>query len=367
MSLGRICFSLFFIKTNIPLTPDSRFHPWIFFLFSRLKMMMYGQIVMTMGWLGVLIEALVPRRLKDEADEHVRCTKDKVDRRREREATDDAHRPDFLTHILKHVTDTLGPGSNNRDLKGSRSSSTMTLSELYANCQTVVMAGSETSATLISSAIYSLLREPRAMARLSAEVRGAFPREADMTPLALASAPRLPYLHAVISEALRVRPPLPAGIHRRVGPGGATVDGRFVAEGASLQVTHWAAYHSSRNFAEPWSFAPERWLYTAAAAAADDGGSNGNGNYGKENEDATKRFAADNRAVFQPFSVGTRGCLGRGLAYLETRLALARLVWNFDMELMPESEDWGDQRVWLLYEKKPLKVRLTAVRRTSGC
>ncbi|KAL8392608.1 hypothetical protein RB595_002705 [Gaeumannomyces hyphopodioides] len=317
---------------------ESRFHPWIFFLFSRLKMMMYGQIVMTMGYLGVLIEALVPRRLKQEADEHVRRTKDKVDRRRERAAADDAHRPDFMTHILKNVTDTLGPGSDAKDGSGSGS---MTLSELYANCQTLVIAGSETSATLISTAVHSLLREPRAMARLAAEVRGAFTREADVTPLA---ASQLPYLHAVISEALRVRPPLPAGVHRRVGPGGATVQGRFVPEGTSLQVTHWAAYHSSRNFVDPWAFIPERWL-----PAGDRG--------------AAARFAADNRVVFQPFSVGTRSCLGRGLTYLETRLALARLVWNFDMELMPESEDWGNQRVWLLYEKKPLNVRLTAVRR----
>ncbi|KAL8305525.1 hypothetical protein RB601_009476 [Gaeumannomyces tritici] len=317
---------------------ESRFHPWIFFLFSRLKMMMYGQIVMTMGYLGILMEALVPRRLRHEADEHVRCTKDKVDRRRERAAAaDDAHRPDFMTHILKHVTDTLGPGNDSKAGDGS-----MTLSELYANCQTLVMAGSETSATLISTAVHSLLREPRAMSRLAAEVRGAFAAEAEITPLTAAS--RLPYLHAVISESLRVRPPLPAGIHRRVGPGGATVQGHFVPEGTSLQVTHWAAYHSSRNFAEPWAFAPERWLPGKGDAAA-------------------ARFAADNKAVFQPFSVGTRACLGRGLTYLETRLALARLVWNFDMELMPESEDWDDQRVWMLYEKKPLNVKLTAVRR----
>ncbi len=45
---------------------------------------------------------------------------------------------------------------------------------------------------------------------------------------------------------------------------------------------------------------------------------------------------------------------------METRLILARLVWNFDVDLMPESVEWAKQKVYLLYEKVPLKTRLTA-------
>jgi len=35
------------------------------------------------------------------------------------------------------------------------------------------------------------------------------------------------------------------------------------------------------------------------------------------------------------------------LAYAEMRVILARMLWNFDMELQPESQNWDDQKVGL--------------------
>lgn len=156
-----------------------------------------------------------------------------------------------------------------------------------------------------------------------------------------AAVARLPYLLAVLNESLRIHPALPAGINRFVPQGGALIDGRYVAEGTILQVPHWAAFHLEENFADPWEFVPERWLDDGAGRPA--------------------RYAGDNRDVFQPFSHGARNCIGRGLALMETRVCLASLVLNFDMELMGDSEGWRAQRVYLLYEKRPLNVRLVEV------
>lgn len=48
------------------------------------------------------------------------------------------------------------------------------------------------------------------------------------------------------------------------------------------------------------------------------------------------------------------------LAYIEMRLILARLLWNFDMTLADDSKDWIDkQKIYLLWEKGPLNVHLT--------
>lgn len=47
------------------------------------------------------------------------------------------------------------------------------------------------------------------------------------------------------------------------------------------------------------------------------------------------------------------------LAYAEMRLIFARLLWTYDIELMPESENWNDQKIFALWEKKELKVKLT--------
>ena len=47
------------------------------------------------------------------------------------------------------------------------------------------------------------------------------------------------------------------------------------------------------------------------------------------------------------------------LAYAEMRLVLAKLVWNFDMELDPRSDGWiGQNKVYLLWEKPELFIRL---------
>ena len=64
----------------------------------------------------------------------------------------------------------------------------------------------------------------------------------------------------------------------------------------------------------------------------------------------------------QPFSVGPRACLGKGLAYNEMRVILARLFWNFDLELCPESKEWDQQYSYTLWEKRPLMCRLRDIR-----
>ncbi|CAN8100931.1 unnamed protein product [Discula destructiva] len=296
---------------------DGQFHPWISFIFANLTNMMFAQIVATMGWLGTLIEALIPARVWAEAISHAQATRDKVDRRLARKT----QRPDFVTGFLKHVN---APGG-------------ITASELYADSNIFLMAGSETTATLLAVAVYYLLRNPDKLALLQAEVRGAFDAAGGgPDAVRFASVGPLAYLPAVINEALRIHPPLPAGINRVVPVGGAVIDGCFVAGGTVLQVPHWPAYHVEDNFADPWEFVPERFLETPPA-----------------------RYAQDKRDVFQPFSYGNRNCIGRSMAYMEAKVTLCRIILAFDMELMPQSFDWNKQRVFLLYEKRPLYVKLT--------
>ena len=75
--------------------------------------------------------------------------------------------------------------------------------------------------------------------------------------------------------------------------------------------------------------------------------------------DPASPFYTDSRAVLQPFSVGPRNCIGRNLAYNEMRLILARVLWNFDLELCDESKGWSDQKAYILWEKPPLLCKLS--------
>lgn len=46
------------------------------------------------------------------------------------------------------------------------------------------------------------------------------------------------------------------------------------------------------------------------------------------------------------------------------RLILARVIWNFDLSLCDDSRDWiGQQKVFILWQKNPLNVLLTPVKR----
>ena len=46
------------------------------------------------------------------------------------------------------------------------------------------------------------------------------------------------------------------------------------------------------------------------------------------------------------------------LAYFEMRSILARVLWNFDMEIEEESQGWTEQKEYTLWDKPPLWVRL---------
>lgn len=303
---------------------DSKFHPWISFVFSRLKMMMYGQIMITLGAIGTFITFMIPKWVMKEALHHIAFTKAKVDQRRERQTK----RPDFMSQILSQTI--IG---SDQKIKGTGISE----AELYADSNILIMAGSETSATLMAAILYHLLSTPRALSRLTSEVRSTFPREADID---FASVSKSNYLLAVINEGLRSHPPLPVGISRVTRPGGAVIDGHFVTGGVAVHVPHWACYHNSQNFRDAYDFVPERWL---------------------EDDEMAGRYKDDNKAAFQPFSIGNRNCIGRSLAIMETRLILTKLLWNFDMELLPESHNWSHQKVFMLYEKKPMWVKVTPV------
>lgn len=100
-----------------------------------------------------------------------------------------------------------------------------------------------------------------------------------------------------------------------------------------------AAYWSPTNFHDAAAFRPERWLPEST-------------------RNPSSPFYNDNRAVLQPFSVGPRNCIGRNLAYNEMRLILARVLWNFDIELCEESKAWNEQKAYLLWEKPALMCLL---------
>ena len=226
-------------------------------------------------------------------------------------------RPDFMDSMLKHRGEKDG----------------LTDDELASNSNVLVIAGSETSATTLSAVTYFLLCNPDAMQKATAEVRMTFSSEDDINFISTSN--QLPYMAACLEEALRLFPPVPTALQRRTVQDKTSVSGHLFPKGTIVGVHQMAAYWSSSNFLHPDAFHPERWLPESTT-----------------NEKS--EFFNDNRAVLQPFSVGPRNCIGRNLAYNEMRLILARVLWNFDLELCEESSKWNEVLSFILWEKQPL-------------
>ena len=109
----------------------------------------------------------------------------------------------------------------------------MSREEIGAASEILLIAGSETTATLLCGATFCLLKNSDSLQKLTEEVRNAFSSAADMT---LRSLTKLPYLQACLDEALRLYPPVPGTLPRRVMPQGDVVNGQFIPGGVSLSI-----------------------------------------------------------------------------------------------------------------------------------
>ena len=99
------------------------------------------------------------------------------------------------------------------------------MENIQANSNILIIGGSETTATLLSGVTYLLLSNPRALLKLTEEVRTAFKDESEIN---MASVNKLTYMLACLDEALRVYPPVPTGLPRVIPPEGRTVLGRHI-------------------------------------------------------------------------------------------------------------------------------------------
>lgn len=109
----------------------------------------------------------------------------------------------------------------------------MSREEILRTSGLLIVAGSETSATLLSGVIFYLLKNPSTLERLTNDVRTGFPDIGEMTMQKLA---KLPYLNACLQEALRMYPPVPGMLTRDMLPGGGIINGYFIPADVSFYI-----------------------------------------------------------------------------------------------------------------------------------
>ncbi|XXH04551.1 hypothetical protein Hte_010968 [Hypoxylon texense] len=295
----------------------SAYHPWVRLITHSIKETTGFQILIRLGF-RPLIRLARRLGLMSQNDQHMDLVRNKLQERMKL----GVERPDLIEGLLRRKDEWH-----------------MSLDQLAANSSLLIVAGSETTATLLSGATFLLITHPEKLARLTQEVRSSFKSDDEIT---LTSVGNLHYMFAVLNESLRRYPPATGDLPRIVPKGGTTILGKHVAEGTAVQVLQWPINHDTRWWNEPMTFAPERWM-------------------------KDPKYAGDRLEAMQPFSYGPRNCLGKNLAYAEMRLILAKIIFNFDMTLSSECENWlRDQKAYVVWDKPPLNVYMTPVAMKSG-
>ncbi|EPS29076.1 hypothetical protein PDE_04025 [Penicillium oxalicum 114-2] len=190
--------------------------------------------------------------------------------------------------------------------KAAANGDSMNMNELSGEAATLIVAGSDTTATTLAATMFYLSQSADIYHRVAQEVRQCFNSEDEIHAGSQLNACRL--LRACIDEALRMSPPAGSALWREVEAGGITVNGRFVPEGYDVGVGIYAVHHNPTVYPQPFRFDPDRWL-------VDD--------------------THDVRSAFMPFSLGTRSCIGKGLAQMEALLTLANIIWRYDFRAVP--------------------------------
>ncbi|KAK6501460.1 hypothetical protein TWF481_009298 [Arthrobotrys musiformis] len=254
-----------------------------------------------------LDQIVIPKITRDRWNFIMKSRQQATQRAKERTDLGHTARKDFFYYLL-NATD---PETGEK----------LTMPELWSESNVLMVAGSDTTSTALAAAVFWLVRNPNCLQRLQSEIRTAF---ADIEEIVSgAKLNECTYLKAVIDEAMRISPSVPGGLPREVLTGGLTIDGKFIPAGVDVGTPIYSIHRHPEAYPRPEEFIPERWIEGETIPSI--------GHITKVDVDKARK-------AYCPFSIGPRGCIGKGLALMEMKITLARIVWEFDVSNPQEQQ-----------------------------
>ncbi|CAN0830358.1 Protein LUTEIN DEFICIENT 5, chloroplastic, partial [Linum grandiflorum] len=180
----------------------------------------------------------------------------------------------------------------------------VTSKQLRDDLMTMLIAGHETSAAVLTWTFYLLSKEPAVLAKLQNEVDAVlgdrFPTIEDMK--------KLKYTTRVINESLRLYPQPPVLIRRSLDN---DMLGKYpIKRGEDIFISVWNLHRSPHHWQDAAKFNPERWPLD-----------------GPNPNETNQNFS------YLPFGGGPRKCVGDMFATFETVVAVAMLVRRFNFQM----------------------------------
>jgi len=119
--------------------------------------------------------------------------------------------------------------------------------------------------------------------------------------------PSFKYITNVLKETLRLYPP--AANLTRIAPDNIILDGKFIAKDTPILSSIYSNQRDPRYWKDPEHFIPERF---------------------EETTDAEKHGA-----IYIPFSLGSRDCIGRNFFWIEAKILIAIILQKYTFRLSP--------------------------------
>ncbi|KAJ5646284.1 hypothetical protein N7490_002656 [Penicillium lividum] len=183
--------------------------------------------------------------------------------------------------------------------------------------QSNVAAGSDTTAVSLSAIMWYLLNSPDALRKLRREIHEFTQQGRCSVDITFKETQEMPYLQAVMKEALRLHPATGLPMWRVVPAGGVQLSDRFFPEGTVVGINTWVAHYNEQVFPDAKAFRPERWL---------------------ESETEPEKMKEMNQ-MYMPFGLGSRTCLGKHISILEMSKLIPRIVRDYDLTPLRDTMD----------------------------
>jgi cytochrome P450 len=181
-------------------------HPWMANMFDSFRFNLFSRAANQLPHIAPLLRYwFIPSSMVRQRAQHASFTGAKVDQR----MAMTTQRQDFMSCVLPY------------DEEKSR----MTLPEIRNTYGTLMIAGSETTATTLAFTAWWLCKNPVCLGQLEHEIRDRFSAEDDIT---ISSTVSLRYLNAVLNESMRIQPAAPASQPRLIPKDGEMIAGHRV-------------------------------------------------------------------------------------------------------------------------------------------
>lgn len=200
--------------------------------------------------------------------------------------------------------------------------------QVTATCNSMITAGTETTAITLSAIFHNLMQHPTVYHKLMEEIDGAV-RDGIITErrnkkVSWTEAQKLSYMDAVIQESFRLHPAVGMTQEKVVPPHGLEIAGHYIPGNTIVGCNPWVLQRRPEIFGDDVdAFRPERWL----EASADQ--------------------LRDMKATMFQFGGGSRTCIGKHIALFSIYKFVPAFLRNFDMKQLREDE-YRDQCVWMV-------------------